>query len=472
MKISDIFMNQENFKEKLLNKIHYIVVFLIFIFIAFLTESFLFFYKHNQNNLLREKVTIEANKVQTALHNEINSSLNLVIGLVGYINTVDELTPEKFNRIAEVILSESEIIRNIGLAPGNVISFMYPLEGNRKALGMDYMKNTQQRGAVLKAVETGITVIAGPVNLVQGGRGFIARIPIYRGKNREDYWGIASIVVDEKKLYDRVDILQNNVWIKYALRGRDAGGIDGEIFFGDKDVFDSDPVTYKVVLPEGSWVLAASPENGWNNVRLKNVLTIRFSGYLIAVILSFLLLNLIRSNIKLNFYAHVDPLTGIANRRCFHFVSEKILLREKRENGSLYFIFFDLDGFKTVNDRYGHKAGDAVLKEAVKRIIKNTRESDIFARMGGDEFLFVPLSVKRKEDAVCLADKIVNELSMPFVFEKNSIQIGCSVGISLYPEDGEMIDDLMKKADQAMYSSKSKKGNCITFYSDIETVIY
>ena len=458
-------------RARILRKKHVAVIIIVFLFLSFFTESFLNFYKQKKKVQLRDHVSVQANIVQTALLNEINSSLNLVLGLVSYISTADTLTYDNFNRIAETLYQKSDLIRNIGLAPDNVIKYMYPLKGNEKAIGLDYLANEAQRDAVLKAIKSGKTVIAGPVDLVQGGRGFIARIPIYKGKNKKDYWGLASIVVDEMKLYSRVRILHGWHWLQYALKGKDAKGKDGEIFFGDKSVFDNNPVTYNVYLPQGFWVLAAYPKQGWDNVKLINIIYFRTAGYSIAVIVVFLLFNLFRSNIMLTYYAHIDPLTGISNRRSFHFISDKILTREKRESGSLYFIYFDLDRFKSVNDKYGHRAGDAVLKETVKRINKCTRESDIFARMGGDEFLFVPLSVKEKENAYLLAEKIHSEISKPFFFEKKQIDIGCSIGLSMYPEDGGSIDELVKLADHAMYASKNSFSKNITFYNEIETVI-
>ena len=450
----------------------FFIVLLVFISLVVLTEGLLHFYKEEQMFLLREKVTAEANKVKTALTSEINSSLNLVLGMVGYLNIVDEITDEDFQKIAKVIVRESGIIRNIALAPANVISYIYPLRGNEKALGLDYMKNEEQKDAVLRAINTGKTIIAGPVNLVQGGRGFIARVPIYKGAHKSDYWGVASIVVDSIKLYDKSRILHSWHWIEYALKGKDSKGVDGEQFFGNKSIFEKKPATVRVELPEGSWILAAAPKNGWNNIKPGNILLCRLIGYSIALMLSFFLLNQFASHRKLALYAHVDSLTGIANRRSFHFVSEKIMLREKREKGDLYFIYFDLDGFKSVNDNYGHKTGDAVLAETARRIQRSTRESDIFARMGGDEFIFVPLSIEERKGAVLLSEKIISEITAPFIYEGREIKIGCSIGISVYPHDGESVDQLVKYADQAMYSSKNKHINSITFYNEIETVYF
>ena len=456
--------------EKILRKRHITALVLVFLVLSFFTESFFYYYKKDRNNNLREKVTIQATKVQTALNHEINSTLNLVQGMIAYINTVDSLTEEEFTKLAEILLRESDIIRNIVLAPDNVVSYVYPLEGNEKVLGLDYMKNTEQKTAVVRAMKTGKTIIAGPVNLVQGGRGFVARIPIFRDKGRKEYMGVAGIVIDEIKLYGKVRLLHSWHWLDYAIKGKDAKGLDGDLFFGKEYVFKNNPVTLSILLPVGNWILGAYPKHGWNSVNLLNMICFRLAGYSITVLVVFLLYNLMRSNVKLAYFAHIDPLTGISNRRFFHSVIEKILLREKRESGKLFFLYFDLDGFKSVNDNYGHKTGDAVLIEAVNRIKKSTRESDIFARMGGDEFLFVPMTVKEKDNAKLLSEKIINAVNSPYQIGKKVINIGCSIGISIYPDDSDSIDRLVKLSDQAMYTSKSRKSNTVTFYSDIETV--
>ena len=224
-------------RRKLLSKRHLSTVFVVFLFLTLLTESLIIIYSNEQKNQLRKKVSDETNLLQMSLTNEISSSLNLVLGLTGYVKVAENMTDNDFYKIARVILRESEIIRNIGMAPDNIISYMYPLEGNEEAVGLDYMKNELQKDAVLKAIETGHITIAGPVELVQGGEGFIARIPIFKGDNRDDYWGIASIVVDAEKLYEKSGLSSDNGWIEYSLKGRDAEGEkNGKTCFTDEDL--------------------------------------------------------------------------------------------------------------------------------------------------------------------------------------------------------------------------------------------
>ena len=457
-------------RAKVLRKRHITALVLVFTALLILTECFFYLYKQNRRTLFRESVGIQANKVQTALNHEINSSLNLVLGMIAYIKTVDDLTVAEFNKLSKILISESDIIRNIVLAPNNVIECIYPLEGNEKIIGFHYMENDRLRDSVIRAINTGRPIMAGPVNLLTGGRGFAVRIPVFRDREKKHYLGLVVIIIDEIKFYDKIKILHDWQWLKYAIKGKDARGVDGELFFGEKSVFDNNPVTLNILLPEGSWILGAYPRAGWNSISLLNMIYFRFGGYSFAFIVTFLLYNLMRSNMQLSYFAHIDPLTGISNRRFFHTLVEKLLLREKRENGRLFFIFFDLDGFKSVNDNYGHKAGDFVLVETVNRIEKITRESDIFARMGGDEFLFIPLSVNTRNDVKILTDKIIGELSLPYYIGDKVIKIGCSIGISIYPDDSDTLDSLVRLSDQAMYTSKSRKTNTVTFYSDIESV--
>ena len=457
-------------RERILRKRHITALILILTVLIILTECFFSMYRQNRKTLLREKVGIQANKVQLALNHEINSSINLILGMIAYIKTVDNLSVTEFNKLSEILLSESDIIRNIVMAPDNVISYIYPLEGNEEVLGINYIEDERFKEAVVRAIKTGRPIIAGPINLLTGGTGFSVRIPIFRDKEKKDYLGIVGIVIDEIKFYDKISILHDWQWLIYALKGKDAKGSAGEQFFGDEAVFKNDPVILNILLPEGSWILGACPKDGWDNINLYQMIYFRFTGYIFAFLVTFMLYHLMRSNMKLSYFANIDPLTGISNRRFFHSMVEKLLLREKRENGKLFFIFFDLDGFKSVNDNFGHKAGDAVLIETVARIEKITRESDLFARMGGDEFLFVPLSVRSADDAKILTDKIIREISAPYYTGKNVIKIGCSIGVCVYPDDSVSIDSLIKLSDQAMYTSKSRKTNTVTFYGDIETV--
>jgi diguanylate cyclase (GGDEF)-like protein/PAS domain S-box-containing protein len=128
-------------------------------------------------------------------------------------------------------------------------------------------------------------------------------------------------------------------------------------------------------------------------------------------------------------------------------------------------MFVDLDGFKTVNDTYGHDAGDDVLKEVAKRLCAGVRETDTVARAGGDEFVLVVTELQSPENAAKVAEKVVKIMAHPFIVKNRQISVGASIGIALFPRDGDNIDRLIKLADEAMYKIKNSGKNGFVFAS-------
>ena len=153
-----------------------------------------------------------------------------------------------------------------------------------------------------------------------------------------------------------------------------------------------------------------------------------------------------------------DPLTGLPNRVLFFDRVEHALASTGRERGTLALFYVDLNGFKAVNDRYGHPAGDTVLRIAAERMQASIRASDTLARIGGDEFVQVSTGVRDSEDAARIADKLVRGLDGPIDLGQASVTVGASVGIALFPEHGSTIQELLNAADSAMYRAKRGSG--------------
>jgi len=154
-----------------------------------------------------------------------------------------------------------------------------------------------------------------------------------------------------------------------------------------------------------------------------------------------------------------DNLTALLNREGFLQYSSQQLSSLKRNNQAAAIIFIDLDHFKPVNDIYGHKAGDHVLVTIAKRLKSNLRESDIVCRFGGDEFIVFTMLDNVDTDTKIVASNILKIISTPILYNEKKIEIGCSIGISHYPKHGETMNELVKKADEAMYIAKSLEGN-------------
>ena len=158
---------------------------------------------------------------------------------------------------------------------------------------------------------------------------------------------------------------------------------------------------------------------------------------------------------KLTQLALFDQMTGLPNRTMFYERLEFILSQARRIKCTVALMFIDLDGFKVVNDMFGHAMGDHVLQEVGRRLQAVTRESDTAARMGGDEFTVILYNIQDSEKASDVAQKIIEAINQPIEFEGKSCNVGASIGIALYPSCAEAINDLVKAADSAMYHAKA-----------------
>lgn len=160
---------------------------------------------------------------------------------------------------------------------------------------------------------------------------------------------------------------------------------------------------------------------------------------------------------KLKHLAEHDPLTGLINRPLFEDRIEQALLLSKRQKNTMAVCFLDIDDFKHINDQYGHATGDLLLCAATERLQTCIRDSDTLARLGGDEFALILLNLKKEEDVVKIAKKMIKRFSAAFLIENITLKVTLSIGISLYPRDGHQ--SLIQKADSAMYYVKNHGKN-------------
>lgn len=152
-----------------------------------------------------------------------------------------------------------------------------------------------------------------------------------------------------------------------------------------------------------------------------------------------------------------DPLTGLANRALFFDRLRHKLVQAQRSTEQVGVLNLDMDGLKPINDRYGHRAGDAALKELATRLKRTTRESDTVARLGGDEFGVILSPVDGHSGAIQRQQRVEAAIDEPFVFESVPFKLGASIGVAVYPHDGQEPDSLLDKADRSMYAMKRQR---------------
>lgn len=163
-----------------------------------------------------------------------------------------------------------------------------------------------------------------------------------------------------------------------------------------------------------------------------------------------------------HFLAYHDPLTGLYNRVLFLDLLQQAIARSRHSLHPLALLYLDIDNFKLINDTFGHETGDRLLVAVAERLSAAVRKTiDAVARLSGDEFAILQTGLNDPQAAQSLAGKVLHSISQPFVLEGRTIQTGVSIGIAIYPTDGELPEELLRNADKAMYLAKSRgRGNC------------
>ncbi|MES9966651.1 MAG: EAL domain-containing protein [Sedimenticola sp.] len=169
---------------------------------------------------------------------------------------------------------------------------------------------------------------------------------------------------------------------------------------------------------------------------------------------------------QVEYLAHHDPLTGLPNRLLFNARVDHAIDRANRNRKALGMMFMDIDNFKHINDSLGHPTGDTILQLAASKLEKLVRDNDTVARIGGDEFILLFEDLEDLHETGVIAEKILTAFSEPFHLEDHTLHITTSIGISLYPRDGDDVNTLVRNADTAMYQAKERGKNNFQYYTE------
>ncbi|MCU7940349.1 MAG: bifunctional diguanylate cyclase/phosphodiesterase [gamma proteobacterium symbiont of Bathyaustriella thionipta] len=438
------------------------------VFIVLLTMTFFLSIQNHQlyldeyhNSTLSQTAVIRSN-----LEHQINTTLNLTLGLVVYIAANPDITDKEFSKLAQQIMQRNNLFRNVGLAKDNVISHMYPLEGNEKALGLSYLDTPSQREGVLRALNSKEIVIVGPLELVQGGQAFISRIPVFLDEQQTDYWGIASIVMDAEVLYESTGLNKSMKFVDFALQGRDNVGISEKVFYGDASIFESkDSIVLPIHVANNEWLIAT--RFNFQDVSFSiRTLVIFFFGLVISVIISIAVYFLLMTFRRIEHLAAYDSLTELANRHLFNDHLQESIGRYIRNKINFSVLLLDLDNFKEVNDSLGHPVGDKLLQAVAHRLKKISRNTDVVARLGGDEFIILQNDVSELTDSARFAQKILDEFKQVFILDKIQLHTSASIGIVTCKIDTLTPEIFMKYSDLALYKAKHSGRSTFKFHDE------
>jgi diguanylate cyclase len=421
-----------------------------------------------QSNEVKTQSKLErltySNLLRSSLDRDLNALLFLPNGLASYLNAYhNELETDKVNAVLSDLYARTKHVRNIAVAVGYTVTYVYPIEGNEQALDLNYLTIPEQRSMVEKAVETAKGVLAGPLNLVQGGQGLIYRYPVFIDGQ---YWGIISIVINTEPFLDGVFKDIKNPNFKFAIRNLDDLGIPQATFYGDSSLFtQADALLIESEVPGGKWEWAVvrNTEAATEDV----FLMLEILGLVFSMILGITMYSFLRERSKLKMQAMYDSLTGLANRRLLNNRLEQVIMQSKRFNRQLAVMYIDLDHFKKLNDTYGHAFGDSFLKVFAEKLTASVRKADTLSRIGGDEFVIILEEIQDKQSAILVCQNVIKAFAKPILVGNTPISVSLSIGVAIYdPMSDDTIEDLMKKADIALYQVKDNDRNGFKLYGE------
>ncbi|KAA2285514.1 diguanylate cyclase domain-containing protein [Arenimonas fontis] len=407
----------------------------------------------------------ELSDFRARLETDVYASTALVRGLAVQLMLAEGISDHDFDAIAAELLRQQPQILNLSLAPGFVIRRIHPLEGNEAALGLDLLQDPVQSAAMRRAISQDDAVLAGPFELVQGGRALAVRIPLWLDREGVPrLWGAVSMVLDYDAMLERAGLRRLEKELDIAIVGRDAAGPGGELFRGRRHDASVDAVRMPVFLPGGSWLITAVPREGWlpRGAWLNARLGFRL---LVSLLAALAITRILRDRQRIRRLAERDALTDLPNRRHALRRLSRLIVRGRRGGERFALFSFDLDGFKPVNDTHGHAAGDRLLTEIAQRLGDSVRPGDLVARMGGDEFVvLVPLEPGTDDDWLrAMARRLQAAVGRPVAVDEEWVVVGASIGIARFPEDGDDVETLLRKADEAMYRAKSGGSQGVEF---------
>lgn len=540
--------------------------------------------RSRQQQILRTHVAEEALSRLSRLEAELNADIFLANGMVAYIISQNGIDQSSAGVAVQALHQFGRHVRNIAIAPGNRISLIYPLANNQAAVGLYYPDVPAQWVPIRRAIESRATILAGPVELRQGGVGLITRTPVFFPDGH--YWGLVSLVLDATSLFRSVglDGADSNEGVRFAMRGVDGLGKDGAVFYGDAAIFDQNALTMDVHVPGGSWQLAALPVKGWAGGG-SSLLWLELAGLLVSLVLSTGVWMVLRNgervaeserrlrafldttqdgvividdkgaiqdfnpaaetlfgyeapemlgqsvgllmprsfamvhdryvaaqdmdDIRRNMgrgrdirgrrkdgsefpievsvgatlihgrrmhvgvlrditerkayerrlmeLATTDPLTGVQNRRAFLDAAQEIFSLTKRYEHPLSLLMIDADHFKAINDSHGHGVGDQVLIRLAQVAKSCLRNTDRFARFGGEEFVAL-LPETDQDYAIEVTERLLTVVRAQLVPDGKGgdFPFTVSIGVASLTPDIVSFEDLIRAADMGLYEAKGQ----------------
>ncbi|MBT0568943.1 sensor domain-containing diguanylate cyclase [Curvibacter sp. CHRR-16] len=389
--------------------------------------------------------------VSMTIDDEVQSMLGFTSGLSAYLSIrSNKLDESELQALLAKIHTNTRHIKYFSIAEAYQVRYIHPLQGNEALLNADFRSLPDRWPLVDRISRTGESALAGPVNLLQGGWGMPYRVPIMvNGK----YWGMLGATIDATSFFETIETKVYHPGFDLGIKGVDGKGLQGGMIWGDSDLFTQSDSRFQLIdIPGGQWAIGIRqhPDASDKTLRWRT----RSISIGLSVLAALLLYSLINNHVKLAEQAMHDSLTQLPNRALFMEKAHTALSAASRQaNAQSALLFADLDGFKSINDAYGHKTGDAVLQAVAQRIRHIVRPHDTVTRWGGDEFIILLTQIP-PEGLQDIIARLRNAVEQPIAYQGNVLHIGLSIGYAIYPDQAQNFDQLIHLADQHMYAEK------------------
>ncbi len=443
-----------------------IITFLVSLSIVSL---FLFIEGRSHLAIEKERALYIAKNYATTLSAAINNASSMLYMMEALIIQGNGHV-EAFDHVSSDIIKNYPFTRNIALAPDGILRFIYPRENEDLALGHNLLKSPNRKREAFLAQKTKQLTISGPFPLIQGGLGVVARLPVFWGPKRSSFWGMVCLTINFPMLIEQTELPHlEKLGYAYTLWRYHTEKDEKQILSRSFLKSQATALEYSIQLPNALWTLDIRPVNGW--ISTDWILLRCIMGLFICLLLTFLtgtICGLLNKKQLLESISRTDALTQRPNRLGFSEYSAEALLHARLHKRVLAICFIDMNGFKRINDTFGHRSGDALLSNFSLRLTPFLRKRDFLARIGGDEFVLL-LEGDSKKDIINRMDLLLDYLQEPVLIGKERHQLSLSIGISLYPENGSSMEILLRQADDAMYHAKSLHSPYCFFTQDMAT---
>jgi diguanylate cyclase (GGDEF)-like protein len=405
---------------------------------------------------LQTEASVELGLLRAQLQGEMNGMLHMARSAATFASLHPELSEATWRDLVDALRHEHPLVSHLVYAPDMVIRWVHPMPGHEAVVGLDYRDLPYQWPAVARMLSQRDLVLAGPLPLVQGGEGIVARTPVLGPAGGLDpasrlVTGLVALVIHSEALFAQTGVTRL-LPDRVALQGADGLCGEGAVILGDRALFD-DPgrgaLVDRVELVGGCWLLAVTPAplSRDQHLTLKQTWTV---GLSLTMLLAVLLWLLMTTRHALRRMASEDELTGLANRRQAQATMDRLLRRPT----PCTVMLLDLNGFKEVNDTLGHLQGDLLLQQVARCLTRAVLQGGSVARVGGDEFLVLWNRALQEGDIQLQVEQFRHGLQdlRPFADRVDGVRF--SVGWALSPRDGTTAAALLTAADRRMYRQK------------------